>query len=261
MKNNAINFKKKGYVKVNNIFSKSEINNYLNSIKINLINIGYGGKKNYRKKNLDWLINDLYINKKDKFSKFYTSLQSNSFTCRLSLNTRLINIVTSLLKIEKESIVLGDLTVRLDNPGISTAAIGWHQESSYYSEIKNFDKSILIWFPLREITENGGGLSFIPGSHLKGQRKYKFDNKIDDYVYPEIKKIIKKTRSEKFIGKAGSVLACNFNLFHASTPNLTSEFRLSAAFRYFSTETKNINPFKRVRINKNFIKYRLEYIS
>lgn len=257
MKNINLSFKTRGCAKVDDIFSKSEINDFLNSIKINLINIGYDGKKNYQKKKLDWLIHNLYNNKKERFSKFYSSLQSNPLTYKLSLNPKLIRLVTSLLRIKKESILLGDLTVRLDNPGVSTAAIGWHQESSYYSEINNFDKSILIWFPLKKITNKGGGLSFIPGSHSKKQRRYKFDYKINDYVYPAIKKM-KKITSEKFVGKAGSVLACNFNLFHASTPNLTSNFRLSAAFRYFSSETKNINPFKRVRINKNFIKYRLK---
>ena len=62
MKNINLSFKMRGCAKVDDIFSKSEINDFLNSIKINLINIGYDDKKNYQKKKLDWLIHNLYNN-------------------------------------------------------------------------------------------------------------------------------------------------------------------------------------------------------
>ena len=252
-------FKNEGCLKLQDIFKKSELINLIYTLKINLVNIGFKSNKVFLKKKILWLIEKLYNTDKKNFYKFYCSIQNNHQVYKLATSQKLINKVSNLLDIKKESIFLGDLTMRVDNPGKSTAGISWHQESTYYSEIKNFDKSVLIWFPILDIPLGGGGLSYVPGSHKKKERKFKFDSVKKDYIYPEINEILKR-KTKTFTGKAGSILACNFNLFHASSINLTNKFRLSGAFRYFSTQTSDFSCIKNVRLNRNFIKYRLKNI-
>lgn len=250
-------FKKDGCIKLENVFNKSDLKDLIYTLKVNLINIGFNSNKLLLKKNIQQLISELYKKDKKIFFKFYSSIQNNHQVYKLASSQKLIGAVSNLLNINRDSIFLGDLTMRVDNPGTSTAAIGWHQESTYYSEIKDFKKSILVWFPILDISIDGGGLQFIPGSHIGKKRKFKFDLKKKDYIYPELDNILKK-KTKIFSGKAGSILACNFNLFHASSINLTNKFRLSGAFRYFSTEVKSSPYIKKIRLNKNFIKYRLK---
>ena len=143
--------------------------------------------------------------------------------------------------------MIGDLTVRFDNPGKSTAHLDFHQESSYYPNIRNYNKSLLIWFPLHDMTVGDGGLTYISGSHRQGKLNVKFLNEKKNLKrkpkYRGFKKNQKKIKV--FTGNFGDVLACNFNLFHSSTLNESNKFRISAAFRVFSSEAKNFIPFKK----------------
>ena len=40
-------------------------------------------------------------------------------------------------------------------------------ESTFYPELKNYKKSILVWFPLTKIKTNSGGLVLLENSHKK----------------------------------------------------------------------------------------------
>ena len=191
-------FKQDGCIKLENIFNKSELNDLVNALKVNIVNIGFKSNKAFFRKNIHKLLAELYKKDKKQFYKFYHSIQNNYQVYKLATNQKLMSVVSNLLNINKESIFLGDLTMRVDNPGTSTAAIGWHQESTYYSEIKNFEKSILVWFPIIDIPISGGGLEYIPGSHKKKNPKFKFDSKKKDYVYPEINKILKEKKKNFF---------------------------------------------------------------
>ena len=238
-------FKKNGFVKINP-FTKNQIEDLNKALFFNLIKIN--NKKNtltYSFINLQKLIKEVYKNKK-KFKNFYEFAQNQIQLYLLSSNQKLLNNLSKILDVRKDSFILGDMTLRIDNPGISNAALDMHQESTYYPEIENYDKTLLVWFPLHDINKNEGGL---------GVYKKKFNKKINtswngrEY---SLKKALKPTVDYTFTGKKGEALICNFNLFHCTTLNSTNNFRLSCAFRYHSSFTKNFKPFRKWRINKIF---------
>jgi ectoine hydroxylase-related dioxygenase (phytanoyl-CoA dioxygenase family) len=239
-------FKKNGFLKLNNIFDKKEILEFNKSLFYNL-QILSKNRKNIDKKKYSFFNLSNYLkllHKKDikNFEKFYKFIQNYIYPCKLSSQKKILKVVSQLLDVSPDSLLLGDLTVRLDNPGKSTAHINFHQESFYYPQVKNYEKSILIWFPTHDIKKGGGGLSIIPGSHKNGKLKYYF--KKNNLRNPIIRnsEILKKKKID-FQGKSGSILACNFNLLHGSSENFSGDFRITCAFRYFSSESKNFEPF------------------
>ena len=245
-KKNLLNFRNRGYEKIDKVFSENEIL----QINISLFdNIQILLKKKIYKKfsinNLQKLIVYIYFKKPKIFSKFYDLCQNYIGLYQLCTNKKLIDIVSKLLKVNKSSLLVGDLTLRLDNPGKSTAALNFHQESTYYPEIKNYDKSILIWLPLHDVEENGGGLAVCNKFFSK---KYKTKWTKGQPRLNKNSKILKQLKADFiFEGKLGSILACNFNSFHASTINKSQNFRLSCALRFYSSESNDFKPFRKFR--------------
>lgn len=245
-KKNLLKFKNKGYEKIDNIFSEDEILqtniSLFDNIQILL------KKKIYKKfsiNNLQKLISFIYLRKPKIFGQFYDLCQNYIGLYQLAANKKLIHTVSKLLNVNKNSLLVGDLTLRLDNPGKSTAALDFHQESTFYPEIKNCDKSILIWFPLHDINKNGGGLAVCNKFFSK---KYKTKWTGGQPRLNKNSKILKNLKADFiFEGKLGSILACNFNSFHASSINKSSNFRLSCAIRFYSSESHNFKPFRKFR--------------
>tara|TARA_Y100000389_G_C17471092_1_gene531011 strand:- start:3828 stop:4589 length:762 start_codon:yes stop_codon:yes gene_type:complete len=238
-------FKKDGFVKLNP-FTKNQIDQLNKALFCNLIKISGERKKlKFTYSNLQKLIAKTYKNKKT-FKNFYEFSQNQVQLYLLSSNKKLLNYLSKILNVREDSFILGDMTLRIDNPGVSNAALDMHQESTYYPEIKNYDKTLLVWFPLHDINKGGGGL---------GVCTKKFNKKINSSWNGReysLKESFKPTVDYTFTGKKGEALICNFNLFHCTTLNSTNNFRLSCAFRYHSSFTKNFKPFRKWRVNKIF---------
>ena len=245
------NFEKKGYVKINNVFSKREIkkvNVAMYDSLLTFINDKSKSKvtKKFTMNKFQKLMNYAYYKRKKIFQKLYDFAQNQITLYELCSNQKLLKLISKILKVKQSSLIVGDLTLRIDNPGISSAALDYHQESTYYPEVKNYSKSILIWIPLHEIKKNGGGLS-VCSKFFSKKYKTKWDGR-QAIVDP---KMLKRLSNDyTFVGKEGSILACNFNLFHASSINKSSEFRFSCAFRFFSSEAKKFFPFRKFRRNQ-----------
>ncbi len=238
-------FKKKGFLKLN-LFTKSQIDQLNKALFYNLIKIS-GKNRNikYSFSNLQKLISETYKVKK-KFKYFYEFAQNQVQLYLLSSNKKLLNYLSKILNVPKDSFILGDMTLRIDNPGISKAALNMHQESTYYPEINDYSKTLLVWFPLHNIGKNEGGLGLCTKKFNK-----KILTKWNGKEY-KLGKNFKPSIDYIFTGKKGDALICNFNIFHCTTFNQSKNFRLSCAFRYHSSFSKNFKPFRKWRINKTF---------
>jgi ectoine hydroxylase-related dioxygenase (phytanoyl-CoA dioxygenase family) len=243
-------FKHYGYLQ-KKLFTEKQILNFNKNLYFNAIQ--FLAKKDFVKKpkysfeSLQKILKYLYANEIDNFKKLYAFCQNSLFSIELVRSPNFLNFVSKILNVKKSSLMVGDLTVRLDNLGKSSAHIDYHQESSYYPNIGNYEKSLLVWFPLHDIEENDGGLSFISQSHLLGKQNHKFfkQKKNCNRKPYYSSKFLQKNNQRVFIGSAGEVLACDFNLFHSSSVNNGNTFRISAAFRLFSSDARNFQPFQR----------------
>ena len=244
------NFKKNGFLQ-KKIFTKKQILNFNKDLFFNSIHFlnkkNILKKQNYSFQSFQKILKHLHEIEFDNFKRFYAFCQNSLASIELVRSASFLNFASKILKAKKSSLMIGDLTVRFDNLGKSSAHIDFHQESSYYPNIGNYEKSLLVWFPLHNIDQNGGGLSYIAKSHLSGKQSHKFLNPRKNAKRKPIykSKLQKKNNQRVFIGSVGEVLACDFNLFHGSTVNKSNNFRISAAFRLFSSEAKNFQPFSR----------------
>ena len=248
--NDKKKFEKYGYVK-KKLFTKNQINNFYKNLFLNSINFlnkkTIIKNKSYSFKSFQKILKHLYYREFDNFKKFYAFCQNSLASIELVRSNNFINFASNILKIDKSSLMIGDLTVRFDNLGKSSAHIDFHQESSYYPNIVNYKKSLLVWFPLHDLDKNDGGLCYVPKSHVAGKQFPKFVNTKKNSKRKPVydNKFIKKNNHEIFEGLAGEVLACNFHLFHSSSINKSNNFRISAAFRLFSSEAKDFKPFSK----------------
>lgn len=248
--NSFESYKRNGFLQ-KKIFTKSQILNFNKNLFFNSIHFLNKKKilrnQKYSFQSFQKILKHLYEIEFDNFKRYYAFCQNSLGSIELVRSSNFLNFASKILKVKKSSLMIGDLTVRFDNLGKSSAHIDFHQESSYYPNIGNYEKSLLVWFPLHDIDQNGGGLSYIAKSHLGGKQSHKFLNPRKNAKRKPIynSKLLKKNNQRVFIGSAGEVLACNFNLFHGSTVNKGNNFRISAAFRLFSSEAKNFQPFLR----------------
>ena len=244
MKKDKNKFTEKGYLVKSNFFNKNFLKSYKIQLYQNLNNL-LPIKQKINDNNIDKLLKNLYSKDKKKFVSFYNLAQNLKCSYELCCNSKLTKFVSKLLGVNNNSIVLGDITVRLDNANGKMGLLDWHQESTFYPELKNYKKSILVWFPLTKIKKNSGGLVLLEKSHKK-KLVYKKLTINKNPTYPEINKF-KINKKYNFVGEIGDVLFINMNTLHKSGKNKSNKFRLSIACRFISTEEKSFVPFKKIR--------------
>ena len=229
-----------------NFFNKNFLKSYKKELYQNLNNF-LSIKRKINDNNFDSLLKNLYLKNKKKFISFYNLAQNLKCSYDLCCNSKLTKFVSKLLDVNNSSIVLGDITIRLDNPNGKKGLLDWHQESTFYPELKNYKKSILVWFPLTKIKTNSGGLVLLENSHKKKLNYKKLS--LNKYpTYPEINKF-KNNEKYNFVGDIGDVIFVNMNTLHKSGKNTSNRFRFTIACRFISTEEKSFVPFKKIRHN------------
>ena len=124
-----------------------------------------------------------------------------------------------------------ELNLRLDLPNIfrqedARYSLGWHQESSYFSNYVSHSKGIVVWIPLFDTAPPDGGIVLIPESHRHGTLKHS-----EIYMDPENKKNLRRYLGaaeeygdpSSFYVSRGSAVFMDFNLIHRSGVNLNQE--------------------------------------
>lgn len=121
-------------------------------------------------------------------------------------------------------------SLRYDPPFEDHLLIDWHQD---YTFIQDSENSIVFWFPLRNISQNGGGVQLLPKSHLNGIRMVKtsepFSEKKARWV--DLCDPIDEANTISPQLDAGDVLLMNTLLIHRSWPNRSDKVRWTGQFR------------------------------
>ena len=121
--------------------------------------------------------------------------------------------------------------IRMDNPSEDVFLTQWHQD--YVSQLcaKN---GVVLWSPLRDVSNEMGPVEFCPRSHKEGIFKVLKDGegsyglKIKDE-----QEVIKKFESTIPEVKAGDMVIINYLVLHRSSPNRSKYTRWAMISRYF----------------------------
>jgi hypothetical protein len=94
---------------------------------------------------------------------FYRSLRYLPSLSRLATSHHLIEIVKSLGL--KTPLLMNASNIRMDEGGNNPHRFEWHQDYTYLLGSAN---SITFWIPFQDISNELGGLEYVPGSHRSG---------------------------------------------------------------------------------------------
>ena len=172
------------------------------------------------------------LRKSKNFSNLYKSLQKINALNDLFNYKPLLKIIGNLINCKPEMTMISGKMYRLDAVNDKLFSYGWHQDSYYYRQNKNFDNGCVALFPFTKCRNISGSLNILSRSHKKGNLKHN-KNKINKYF--EITPDYLKKDLFVFNGKMGDVLLMKLNAIHKSGLNKSKFFRISAGARYHNT--------------------------
>lgn len=94
---------------------------------------------------------------------FYRSLRYLPSLSRLATSDRMMEIVKGLGL--KTPLLMNASNIRMDEGGENPHRFEWHQDFTYLLGSTN---SVTFWIPFQHISDELGGLEFVPGSHRTG---------------------------------------------------------------------------------------------
>ena len=172
------------------------------------------------------------LRKSKDFSKLYKSLQKINALNNLFNYKPLLKVIGNLIHCEPEMTMISGEMYRLDAISDKFFSYGWHQDSHYYRQNKNFNHGCVAIFPFTKCSNISGSLNILLRSHKRGNIKHK-KNRVNKYF--EINPDFSKKDLFIFNGKLGDVLLMKLNTIHKSGLNTSKLFRISAGARYHNT--------------------------
>ena len=247
MKNSVLKkYNSSGFCIIKNVLTKRKIQN-IQEVIIDRVNLDFNG--NFKKSDFDKnFFHKFLLNKRKespkKFSKFYSSLQTNVNIFAISSDKKIKNFVKGILQIKKDHLNCSDFLLRADAPLDTRNSLDWHQDSSYFKRTKDLADCCVIWIPLQKIDNKIGPLNLISSSHLLGGLPFKRVQK-NLYSSPQNKinnKFFKNKKITKFNMSMGDILLMDSRIIHRSGKNLSNKFRFTILTRMVSSFNKTFIP-------------------
>ena len=251
LKNLLKKFDKEGFIKINNVISKKEILNLQKTIYFTFLKYKpFKIKKNlFDDNNFHESLIDLRKNNPDAFGSFYDTIQSSINLYNIVANKKLINIVSKISDLKKESISFNGENVRMDGPYDKKNSLGWHQDRAYYFQNRDGNKGIICWIPLSKIYNKLGPLEVCSSSAKDGfitvKRKI-YKKKGHSPQFKINKQMVKKYKKIKILANKGDILLINKNTIHRSGKNISKKFRFSLQIRFHDMSDRNYLPHKNI---------------
>ncbi len=242
-----------GYLNIKNFIPKSIILGIKKELSHIIIDTANKLELNIKNDNFRYLIDEILpkIYKRDKNKGAYifdVSTRLNIFR-DLTNYKKTINIVSKLLGLKKNQIISAKFSLFLFTKYHKKNAIGWHQESGYYSDPKNKNfqylkknNSLFTWIPITDTWPGNGALVLMPRSHKEKNishnknlfsERYKINsNKRGEIYIKNINKIQKKYLKKEISSKSGDIIFVDSNTLHKSGKNITNKTRVGVIMRF-----------------------------
>eukprot|EP00494_Astrolonche_serrata_P028262 UN28527 len=243
-----------GYLVVDNLYSKKDIEKALKSVEEMVDNLA---KKCFK----SGKIKDLYANLpmderlykiKDEFPDaiihfIKAGVMPMSF-CNLHQNEKLLSMWEQL-GFGPNIAAHCAWNLRVKVPQLPEAEVPWHQDNSYWEpRVWNWDYPIVTaWIPLVDATKDNGCLQFVKGSHKSG-KVAPHTVPFHDTWYTDLsaqnisKELLNGEKMEKFTEtvpcKTGGAILFGPHVVHRSITNNSKGVRWSCDFRFHTVPQK-----------------------
>lgn len=247
------NYNNNGFLEIKNFFPQKIIKEIRNQLSKIIMDVCIDMKIPYRSDKFDYLINKILpiIYKKNKKKGSYifdVSSRLNIFK-NLTNYEKSINVISKLLGIKREEIISAKFSLFLFTKYHKSHAIGWHQESGYYSDLnfKEFqflkkENSLFTWIPLTPTSHGNGALLLMPKSHLEkkvihkpnlfsDRYKKSWDKRGELYI-DNIYNMKKKYKEKEISSKPKDIIFVNSNTLHKSGLNKYNKTRVGVIMRF-----------------------------
>lgn len=248
-------FFKNGYCAVRNIFQNTELDNF----KSDLLNLALSTRNDAPHRSeadsikvdantntqLDSILLDYEANDQKRLYKF--QIAASQLASLYSLIHRADHYARQLYAIRSGvSSYLKGIGLVLGLPQTQRLSYGWHQDSSYHSNM-NADNLIHVWFPIfRPVSIGNGTMSFLEGSHKMGQIEFS-RVKLEDGGYTTCAPVGAEQLVTKFNEVSVDIVPgdCVFfhsHLVHKSNPNTSAFARMAAVLKLTSEPITTVEP-------------------
>ena len=186
-------------------------------------------KQNYPSSN-SWIYQT--INNSNEFKKFI-------------FNSNVDSIAYQLLGVDDmKKLAVVNPVLRIDVPNDSKNKRDWHQESNYFTDVKDGKNGVVVWMPFNDVSEKNGSVILCPGSHKEGSLNSTHisaeSGKSEQFVTPP--EFVKKYDCISVICERGDVAFLNTDLIHKSGDNSSNQVRYTTQIRFFRLDIPDYNP-------------------
>ena len=218
----------KGYVVIKNVLNRRDLNECK---KQTILSYNKILDKNINYKNIHKLLTE-YENKKE-WDKMYDAFNNvRNSKAFLKISKKLETLTKKFFNIKAKKLTCG-YAIGIKNS--KRTSYNWHQEKTYYSNIKK--KTFHYQFPFfGKCNKSNGTMSVLEGSHTLGEiLDYSYNRKYKKGVYsyiPRDIKLMKKYFKERYLNMdLGDVCIFHENIVHRSNLNKTNKIRFAGINR------------------------------
>ncbi len=188
----------------------------------------------------------LFRKKKPKiFNSFFKACKLTSAFNNLFNNNEIQMLASKILTIKRESVIISETQLRVDEPKDNLYTLDWHQDSPYYPQAINGADSIVLNIFVQNCFSNMGSVKLIKGSHKNGMLNYKQDTKYNKQEQNKVeKKYIKIDNITTVEPEECDVVVYDMNLIHKSGYNASNKSRISIIGRAFNPFSKSFIPYQ-----------------
>jgi len=238
---NKKKYNQSGFAIIKNLVSQNQVKSVL---KIIAHNLSYYSSSKISKLHKGLL--DLRLTNPKKFGLLFDTVQTLIINYQILSQNKILNLCKKILGEKGSSIILTDVSLRLDPPMDRRNALEWHQDSSYFRQNDKCFDSLVLWIPLIDLNNDTGGLDVLSESYKIGQLKIK--KKLNSSkLYQSNQRKIEESKIKNFeevncnFLKKGDGIIMNMDQIHRSGTNRSDKFRISLIGRYHKTSVNTFN--------------------
>lgn len=240
------NLKEEGYGHFKSVIKQSYVKNFRKNFFL-LFNKMSGFKlpENFNNEELTEKLRVFRQKDPKKLSSFFKTCKlTNSFN-NLFFNNEVQALASKILCIDKETVIISETQLRVDEPKDNLYVLDWHQDSPFYPQAKNGVDSIVLNIFVQDCYQDMGSVELIKKSHKKGMLSFSEDHNSSNVQQMKVeKKHLEPSNCITLETMECDVVVYDMNLIHKSGYNSSNKSRLSVIGRSFNPLSVNFIPYQ-----------------
>ena len=252
-------FHSKGYLKINNIVGKNQINDLGKTIL--LLCRKYAKDYFYKIPENNVFSNQHFHNsiiklkaeKPSIFGAIYDSVQCSVSLQSILLNKKMLECISSLSGEPTQFHSLFHSLIRMDVPNDEKNILRWHQDFVSSEKVIDHHNGLVSWIPLVSVNSENGSIDICPTSHNDSNaknmivKKRNGDKNSSEYLDVPIS-IIDRYKRITVEAEPGEAIIMSMTLLHQGRTNKSNSVRFTALGRYYPMASEDFLPGRRIYV-------------